>query len=216
MGIFIESVVSPNEFYSRLAALQHHGENCIGDKLKAYTYVIWLINITMRSIRRRYTNKPTLLALIATIAIISTYYVHNLSPQFVSAQTAKFASRSKLVDDESNKKKRSFFGKRTTRQVVKEEKRDGEWYSWSRGQTMKMGGGYNDNKDDVSWKWELFVAESRFILVSVIASIVCAILSLVWYTYAGVILQPGIQLDKKREEGGEYSSYILPPLCSSG
>lgn len=170
----------------------------------------------MKSIRR-YTN-PTLLALIATIAIISTSYVQNkISPQlFVSAQTAKFASRSKLVDDESKKKKISFFGKRTTRQVVKEEKRDGEWYSWSRGQTMKMGGGYNDNEDGISWKWELFVAESRFILVSVIASIVCAILSLVWYTYAGVILQPGIQLDKKREEGGEYSSYILPPLCSSG
>ena len=137
---------------------------------------------------KRYT-KPTLLALTATIAIIST------SPQFVSAQS--FASRSKLVDDESNKKRRSFFGKRTTRQVVKEEKRDGEWYSWSRGQTMKMGGGYNDSKD-VSWKWELFVAESKIILVSVIASMMCAIISLVWYTF----LQPTIQIDKKTE-GGE-------------
>lgn len=168
---------------------------------------------------KRYTN-PTLLALIATIAIIFTFtsYVQNfhiICPQFVSAQTAKFASRSKLVDDESNKKRRSFFGKRTTRQVV-EEKRDGEWYSWSK--MKKEGGGYNDNKeDDVSWKWELFIAESRIIIVSVIASILCAIISLVWYISTGVtILQPGVQLDKKREEGGEYSSYILPPLCSSG
>ena len=82
----------------------------------------------------------------------------------------------------------------------------------------KEGGGYNDNKeDDVSWKWELFIAESRIIIVSVIASILCAIISLVWYISTGVtILQPGVQLDKKREEGGEYSSYILPPLCSSG
>ena len=81
---------------------------------------------------------------------------------------------------------------------------------------MKMGSGYNDSKDDVSWKWELFIAESRIILVSVIASIACAIISLVWYISAGVILQPGIQIDKKKTEGGEYSSYILPPLCSSG
>jgi len=68
---------------------------------------------------------------------------------------------------------------------------------------MKMGGGYNDDKDDVSWKWELFIAESRIILVSVIASIVCAIISLVWYISTGVtILQPGVQIDKKIE-GGE-------------
>ena len=76
---------------------------------------------------------------------------------------------------------------------------------------MKMGGGYNDNKDDVSWKWELFVAESRFILVSVIASIACAIISLVWYISAGVILQPGIQINKKTE-GGEYSPYLAPSV----
>jgi len=141
--------------------------------------------------------------------------VHNLSPHFVSAQTAKFASRSKLVDDESKKKKKSFFGKRTTRQVVKEEKRDGEWYSWSK---MKDGGGgYNDSKDDVSWKWELFIAESRIIIVSVVSSIVCAIISLVWYISTGVtILQPGVQIDKKKTEGGEYSSYILPPLLFLG
>jgi len=157
----------------------------------------------------RYTkrcSKPTLtvIATIAFISTISTSYVQNkISPHFVSAQTTKFASRSKLVDEESKKKKRSFFGKRTTRQVVNEEKRDGEWYSWSRGQTMKMGGGYNDDKDDVSWKWELFIAESRIILVSVIASIVCAIISLVWYISTGVtILQPGVQIDKKIE-GGE-------------
>ena len=150
----------------------------------------------MRSIRRRYT-KPTLLILIATIAIIST------SPHFVSAQSAKFASRSKLVDDESKKKKKSFFGKRTTRQEVKEEKRDGEWYSWSKTKNGEGGGYYNDSEDDLSWKWELFIAESRIIIVSVIASIVCAIISLVWYTSAGVILQPGIQIEKKKTEGGE-------------
>jgi len=148
--------------------------------------------------------KTAFVSTIAIISTISTSYVQNkISPHFVSAQTTKFASRSKLVDEESKKKKRSFFGKRTTRQVVNEEKRDGEWYSWSRGQTMKMGGGYNDNKDDVSWKWELFIAESRIILVSVIASIACAIISLVWYISAGVILQPGIQIDKKMTEGGE-------------
>ena len=153
----------------------------------------------MRYTRRRYT-KPTLLTLIA-IAISTSYVQH-----FVSAQTAKFASRSKLVDDESKKKKkRSFFGKRTTRQVVKEEKRDGEWYSWSK-MKDEGGGGYND-KDDVSWKWELFIAESRIIVVSVIASIVCAIIPLMWYTYVGLQI-------KKKTEGGEYS--LSCPLSVPG
>ena len=157
----------------------------------------------MRYTRRRYT-KPTLLTLIAIAISIS--YVHH----FVSAQTAKFASRSKLLDDESKKKKRSFFGKRTNRQVVREEKRDGEWYSWSK-MKDEGGGGYDSKEDDVSWKWELFIAESRIILVSVIASIACAIISLVWYISSGIILQPGLQIDNK-EEGGECSPYLAPSL----
>ena len=136
---------------------------------------------------KRWLSKPTL-ALVATIALFITPYA------LAQNVAGKFATRTKLVD-ESKKKKRSFWGGKTAQQEVVNVD-DGEYTFWSRKRKKE---GTNEG-DELSWKWELFYAETKMILVSVITSVLCAVLSWMWYARPKICRD---DVKKIEEEGGE-------------
>ena len=144
------------------------------------------------------SGRITLLLLVAVVLIAQ--YDANLplpSSIFVSAQT-KFASRAKL--DEGSKKKRKLFGGTRKEEGTLD---DGEYTSWWKKRNKVVGG---DNLDS-SWRWELFLAESRMIIISFITSVLCAALSWIWYSRP--IFKKGAG-----EEGGEYFCECACPLSS--
>jgi len=95
----------------------------------------------------------------------------NLSSDLASAQNiaGKFAARTKLTDtSSSNKKRRSFWGSRKNNVVEDEAEKDGEC-SWTKEGIRNC------------WWWHLFLAESEMIIKSVGISVVCALISWLWY-----------------------------------
>ncbi len=132
---------------------------------------------------RRRPSKSTLILLIA-IAFVShvSRDVSSSSAIFVSAQNVagKVATRAKL-EEQGSKKKRRFWGGTRNEEVDAVATSDGEYSSfggviWKR---RKRVVGVNRG-DETSWKWDLFLAESRMIFMSVIMSGLCAILSFIW------------------------------------
>ena len=119
--------------------------------------------------------KPTL-ALSAIIAIILT-----TTPS--TAQTiGKFASRAKSTTT-TKKKKRSFFG--ANREAVTED---------------------NTTDDgELSWSMELFLAETKMIGISIVTSILGAIMTWLWYSKSVICDKINVKKEKdvSREEGGE-------------
>jgi hypothetical protein len=144
------------------------------------------------------SGRTTLLLLVAVVLIAQ--YDANLprpSSIFVSAQT-KFASRAKL--DEGSKKKRKLFGGTRKEEGTLD---DGEYTSWWKKRNKVVGGDDNGS----SWRWELFLAESRMIIISFVTSVLCAALSWIWYSRP--IFKKGAG-----EEGGEYFCECACPLSS--
>ena len=94
-----------------------------------------------------------------------------LSSDLASAQNVagKFAARTKLTEaSSSNKKKRSFWGSRRNNAVEDEEEKDGEC-RWTKESIRNC------------WWWHLFLAESEIIIKSVGISVLCAVMSWLWY-----------------------------------
>ena len=140
-----------------------------------------------RSYARSSWHKPTLalmaIALIAPFADLSRHSQRlplTGTVVFASAQkfAGKFASRTKL-EGSSQKKKRKFWGNRSSKEVKED---DGESYT---------------SNTSSSWKWELFLVESRMIFISCITSVLCAALSWIWYS------RPRSEVKNDGEEGGE-------------
>ena len=145
---------------------------------------------------KRWLSKPTL-ALVATIALFV------ITPYALAQNVAgKLATRTKLVDESKKKKRSLFWGGKTAQQEVANVD-DGEYTFWSRKRKKKEGStNTNMNKgDELSWRWELFYAETKMIMVSVITSVLCAVLSWMWYARPTLC---GDNVKKKSgEEGGE-------------
>ena len=143
---------------------------------------------------KRWLSKPTL-ALVATIALFITPYA------LAQAQNVagKLATRTKLVDESKKKKRSLFWGGKTAQQEVANVD-DGEYTFWSRRRRQREKKGTNEG-DELSWRWELFYAETKMIMVSVITSVLCAVLSWMWYARPTLC---GDNVKKKSgEEGGE-------------
>ena len=168
-----------------------------------------------RTVRWR-LSKPAWALIIATIALSIT------QPYVVLAQNVagKIATRTKLVDDgtttKNKKKKRSFsfWGGKTAAQqkVVNVDGGDGEYSFWSRKRNKKKEGSTNNKGDESSWTWELFYAETKMIIVSVITSVLCAVLSWIWYARP-ILCRDDVK--KTGEEGGEWYDLnhdVLPPF----
>ena len=71
-----------------------------------------------------------------------------------------------------------------------------------------------------SWKWELFLAESRLILLSIAISALCAILSWIWYKQTNIVKKTARKHtndDREDPEGGSKCNIFmyLPPLLLS-
>ncbi len=96
----------------------------------------------------------------------------NLSADLASAQNiaGKFAARTKLTDTSSStQKKRSFWGSRKNDDVENEEEKDGEC-GWTKESIRNC------------WWWHnMFLEESEIILKSVGISVLCAVISWLWY-----------------------------------
>ena len=127
---------------------------------------------------------------------------------FASAQNGagKFATRAKLTST-SSKKKRPFWGNRRLEEVANEESdRDGEFDDslWRR-----LWRAFDGGNSSSSWEWDLFLAESRMIIVSIIASVMCAFLPFIWYS------MPGKRISARHdgeEGGGEFDvPSLIPP-----
>ena len=142
---------------------------------------------------KRWLSKPTQ-ALVATIALFV------ITPYALAQNVAgKLATRTKLVDESKTKKKRSFWGGKTAQQEVANVD-DGEYTFWSRRRRQREKKGTNEG-DELSWRWELFYAETKMIMVSVVTSVLCAVLSWMWYARPTLC---GDNVKKKSgEEGGE-------------
>ena len=143
---------------------------------------------------KRWLSKPTL-ALVATIALFI------ITPYALAQNVAgKLATRTKLVDESKTKKKRSFWGGKTAQQEVANVD-DGEYTFWSRKRRQREQKEGTNEGDELSWRWELFYAETKMIMVSVITSVLCAVLSWMWYARPTLC---GDNVKKKsEEEGGE-------------
>ena len=107
------------------------------------------------------------------------------SHPFAAAQNiaGKFAARTTLEQAGSSavkKKKRAFW-----KQATDEDSSN------------------TDGESTTSWKWELFLAESRMIMISIISSFACAVLSWIWYS------RLGRGKDVAGEEGGELLQYVV-------
>ena len=128
---------------------------------------------------------------------------------FASAQNVagKIATRAKLTT--TSTKKRSFWPNRHREEVANEDAaRDGEFDGrlWRRLRRAFDGGNSSS-----SWEWDLFVAESRMILVSVIVSVLCAFLPFTWYSMPGM----GISARHNGEEGGGEFDVLVPLIPPS-
>eukprot|EP00985_Skeletonema_marinoi_P023078 scaffold15087_cov73-Skeletonema_marinoi.AAC.1 len=113
------------------------------------------------------TMRSTTSACFAALVICTA----NLSSDLASAQNiaGKFAARTKLTDtSSSNKKRRSFWGSQKNNVVEDEEEKDGEC-SWTKEGIRNC------------WWWHLFLAELETIIKSVGISVVCALISWLWY-----------------------------------
>ena len=64
-------------------------------------------------------------------------------------------------------------------------------------------GVFDGDGSSSSWEWDLFLAESRMIFVSVIVSVLCAILPFLWYSMPGKGIFVG---HDGGEEGGEFDT----------
>ena len=156
----------------------------------------------------RWPFKPALILLIA-IALGSSHNGNRVSSRssiFVSAQNVagKVATRAKL-EERGSKKKRRFWGGRNEEEVAATS--DGEYSSfggvWTRRKRVVDANG----GDETSWQWDMFLAESRMIFVSVIMSGLCAILSFVWYSRPQFGMKDG-------EEGGKLNNLLAPFHCA--
>jgi hypothetical protein len=159
-------------------------------------------------------RRPTPLFTLVTIAFITLYA--NQSSQlhqkgtsvFASAQdvAGKFATRAKLITTTKKKEKNRFFwGNRRGEEESNEDVgRDGEFDGslWRRLRRIVDG-----DVGSSSWEWDMFLAESRIIFLSIIVSILCAFLPFLWY------LIPEKRTSAGRdgaEGGGEFDV----PTCS--
>jgi hypothetical protein len=128
---------------------------------------------------------------------------------FVSAQNVagKFATRAKLTTKTSTKKKKRWFGgNRRVEEVAANEDaaRDGEFDGSSLWRRLRSV--FDGDDSTSSLEWDLFLAESRMILVSVIVSVLCALVPFAWYSMPG----KGIPSTHDGEEGG--GEFDVPPL----
>ncbi|KAL7544685.1 hypothetical protein ACHAWF_008054 [Thalassiosira exigua] len=130
---------------------------------------------------------PSLLVLLAMASFAPIPCLRRSPRQvlFASAQNVvgKFATRAK-VEGSDKKKKGSFWGAR--KEVVTENVvDDGEYTSsgniWAR-RRRRSKDEVAKSDVDLSWKWELFLAESYVIWISFMTSAICAALSWIWYS----------------------------------
>ena len=119
----------------------------------------------------------------------------------VEAQAGKFASRPKLVDNASKKKKN------------KKVDDDGESYSvWRFGRQQKIEA---EEVVDVDWTRDLFAAEFHLILMSILSSGLIAVLSWVWYRTTSTADSANQKPTSLGEKGGECMSHVeLAPFLS--
>jgi hypothetical protein len=138
-----------------------------------------------RRSRARRLHAPLLLA----ISLISITTFFSQQPQ-VAAQVSKFASRPKLVDNASKKKKNK---------KVNEE--DGTYSSiWRFGRkNLKV----EEVVVDSGWRRDLFAAEFNLILLSAMSSGLIAVLSWIWYRTTSQLKNEKVV--KPGENGGEYT-----------
>jgi hypothetical protein len=157
--------------------------------------------------------RPILPLALVAIALITLYanqssrLDHGGASVFASAQNVagKVATRAKLT-----KKKRSFWGNHRGEEVVNDDAaRDGEFDGslWRRMRRV-----FDRDDSSSSWEWDLFLAESRMIFVSVIVSVLCAFVPFIWYSIPG----KGISAGHDGEEGGgEFDVADLAPVLLS-
>ena len=159
-----------------------------------------------RSAGRWYPTPPSASLVVITLIALHVNQSSRLPPGgsttvFASAQNGagKFATRAKLTTT-SSKKKKPFWGNRRLEEVANEDAdRDGEFDGslWRRLRRAIDGGNGSS-----SWEWDLFLAESRMILVSIIVSVMCAFLPFIWYSMPGK--GKSARHDGKEEGGGEF------------
>jgi len=166
-----------------------------------------------RSAGRWYPTPPSASLVVITLIALYVNQSSRLPPGgsttvFASAQNGagKFATRAKLTST-SSKKKRPFWGNRRLEEVANEESdRDGEFDDslWRR-----LWRAFDGGNSSSSWEWDLFLAESRMIIVSIIASVMCAFLPFIWYS------MPGKRISARHdgeEGGGEFDvPSLIPP-----
>lgn len=126
------------------------------------------------------------------ISILAVTSFQHPSRLVVSAQVSKFASRPKLVDGASQKKKK--------KKHVNVD--DGEFLSpWGKIFGRRKQDSEQEMVTDEHWRMDLIAAEFRVMLLSIISSVLIAVLSWVWYRVMG-----GTDSAKERirgEKGGE-------------
>lgn len=141
--------------------------------------------------------RSTTAVCIAALAIICA----SLSSDLASAQNVagKFAARTKLTDTSSSstKKKRSFWGSRKNDIVEDEEEKDGEC-RWTKENIRNC------------WWWHLFLAESEIIIKTIGISVLCAVISWLWYLRTEYYVAEEEEI-KEENKGGKCE-----PLCSLG
>ena len=140
------------------------------------------------------TMRSTTSACFAALVICTA----NLSSDLASAQNiaGKFAARTKLTDtSSSNKKRRSFWGSRNTNVVEDDEEKDGEC-SWTKEGIRNC------------WWWHLFLAESEMIIKSIGISVVCALISWLWYLRSEYYVAEEQDV-KEENKGGKFLNPLL-------
>jgi len=138
-----------------------------------------------------------------TICFAAAFIVFtNLSFCLVSAQNVagKFAARTKLSDaSSSKKKKRSYWVSRKNIAVEDEEDKYGEC-RWTKQGVRKC------------WWWDLFLAESEMIVKAVGMSVLCAVVSWLWYLRS----QYYVDEDRgKEEDKGEFQPLPLSGVANT-
>jgi hypothetical protein len=120
----------------------------------------------------------------------------------------KFAARTKLTDtsSSSNKKKRSFWGSRKKHAVEDdEEDKDGEC-SWTKEGIRNC------------WWWDLVLAEWDMIIKSVGISVLCAVVSWLWYLRSQYYVAE--EQVKDENKGGKFERapgslfFVVAILCT--
>ena len=109
----------------------------------------------------------------------------------------KFATRAKLVDGSTKKKKRKIFGGGKEAAASS----DGEFSRkfWTRWTSSAA----NNSSWSASPSWELVLVESKMIFLSLITSVMCIVVSWIWYSFSvGGGGRKSIA-DEEEEDGGE-------------